>query len=341
MNKKVKTSIVATTADKLTPNQFPIFINPLTDFGFKRLFCMGRQGPMRMLSFLKAFFPNQMKHVKNITYRPTELLGEHESEKRVIFDVYCITDTGVDFIVEMQQACLNYFDRRIITYHCRVVSTEVYSGDREYQIPTVISFNILNYTLEEFADSKEFFHVAKYTYESGEIFSEKSLICFLELSKFAAKNNEQFKDIIFADERERWAYFLKNLGTMGPQDLTGMDWIFRGMFEDSRESKLTKMEKRQYKKSVLEYEDVQNAILYAEERSLKKGREQGHKEGHEEGVEQGREEGREEGLTAGRTLATIEIAQRMISNGLDNETIAAITGLSLEEIHALTETDEP
>ncbi len=93
------------------------------------------------------------------------------------------------------------------------------------------------------------------------------------------------------------------------------------------ESKLTKMEKRQYKKSVLEYEDVQNAILYAEERSLKKGR--------MEGVEQGREQGREEGISTGRTQATVEIAQRMLSNGLDAETIATITGLSLEEIHAL------
>ncbi len=79
--------------------------------------------------------------------------------------------------------------------------------------------------------------------KSCEIFhktDQKSMICFLELSKFAAKSNVQFKDIIFADERERWAYFLKNLGTMELQDLTGVEWMFREMFEDSLESKLTK-----------------------------------------------------------------------------------------------------
>jgi len=90
------------------------------------------------------------------------------------------------------------------------------------------------------------------------------------------------------------------------------------------ESKLTKMEKRQYKKSVLEYEDVQNAILYAEERSLKKGR--------LEGVEQGREQGREEGREEGQRL----LIKRMLSNGLDAETIAAATGIPLEEILTLS-----
>ncbi len=83
----------------------------------------------------------------------------------------------------------------------------------------------------------------------------------------------------------------------------------------------------------MEYEDVQNAIIYAEERSLKKG--------HREGVEQGREQGRLERLSAGRTQAIFEIAQRMIANGLDAETIAAATGLSLEEFHAISEGTMP
>lgn len=108
-------------------------------------------------------------------------------------------------------------------------------------------------------------------------------------------------------------YTLANVGRMDLQDLSQEDEVFRSVFEDSMHQKLNKMEKEEYKKSVLEYEDVQEAVRYA----------------HEQGLEQGLEQGRE---TEKRQLA-----RNMLAKGLAPSLVAEISGLSVEEVMAMSE----
>ena len=78
------------------------------------------------------------------------------------------------------------------------------------------------------------------------------------------------------------------------------------------------MEKENYRKSVLEYEDVQRAVAYAKELAF------------EDGVKKGREEGREEGRGA-----LIRTAKNLLEMGLSIEQIIKATNLSKEEIESL------
>ena len=149
----------------------------------------------------------------------------------------------------------------------------------------------------------------------------------MELRNFAAPNPGQLKGMNFPDLRHKWAYVLKNMGQMEEQDLSQEDGIFRGLFEDGRYSKLTAMEKKAYKKSVLEYADVQDAIRCARENSLQ--------EGIEQGIEQGREEGREEGMQQGDANARRLLALNMLAKGLSPALISEISGLAEEEVLAL------
>ena len=80
------------------------------------------------------------------------------------------------------------------------------------------------------------------------------------------------------------------------------------------------MEKEEYKKSVLEYEDVQRAVQYA--------REQGEKFGYSSGIEQGIEQG----IELGRRERDRQIAFNLLAVGFDVATIAKVTGLSEAEI---------
>lgn len=79
--------------------------------------------------------------------------------------------------------------------------------------------------------------------------------------------------------------------------------VFRKLFEECQLSKLNIMEKDEYKKSVLEYEDVQDAMAYSMERGfdkgLKIGIERGLNEGKEIGIEIGIAEGKDIGLKEG------------------------------------------
>ena len=307
------------TAKKRKSEKQSCYINPLTDFGFKKLFCSDRRGAARLLALLRAYLPDKMEGVTGLTFMPTELLGETEDTKRVSFDIYALTDDDKHVIVEMQRGEQTFFANRVITYNCRVISQNVVRGDLEYKIPMVITFSIMDYTPKWFSKDDGFFHIVQLKDEKNKIFSQKTFFCFLELRNFAAPKPGQLKDRDFADLRNKWAFVLKNMGVMGEQDLSQEDDVFRGLFEDGRYSKLTAMEKKAYKKSVLEYADVQDAIRCARQNSL------------EEGIEQGREEGREEGLEEARRI----LARNMLAKGLAPALISEISGLTEAEVLAL------
>jgi predicted transposase/invertase (TIGR01784 family) len=58
-------------------------------------------------------------------------------------------------------------------------------------------------------------------------------------------------------------------------------------------------------------------------------------EAREEGLSQGREEGIGVGLSRGREVEREEIARNALEEGVSDETIQKITGLSLDEIRQL------
>ena len=85
-----------------------IFVNPFTDFGFKRLF--GEEPHKELLiSFLNTLLP--AKHqIQNLHYTKNEYQGFSALDRKAIFDLNCISTTGERFIVELQKAkqnCIN------------------------------------------------------------------------------------------------------------------------------------------------------------------------------------------------------------------------------------------
>ena len=151
------------------------------------------------------------------------------------------------------------------------------------------------------------------------------------MSKFAALNLGQLKNMQFTDRQEEWGFILANIGHMKLQDLSIEDHVFRSLFEDSMHSRLTNMEKEEYKKSVLEYEDVQRAVQYAREQGEKLGYDSGFGLGYDSGVEQGIKQGIEQGRMEGRR----QLINGLLANGFEMATIAKATGLDENEIQSL------
>ena len=85
------------------------YVNPYTDFGFKKLFGTELNKEL-LISLLNAIFdrsaqqsPGEPKQVvKDLKYLPTEKL-EAYGERRAIFDVYCEGESGEKFIVVHRQ----------------------------------------------------------------------------------------------------------------------------------------------------------------------------------------------------------------------------------------------
>ena len=305
-----------------------IYINPKTDFGFKRLFMEGLKAQLRLLDLLKTFFPEQLRGASRVVLDSTELLGDIEREKRVVLDILATIDDKTETLIEMQRANTLVFTARSIFYTCRLVSKSLNRGDQYDKMPTVIGLFITDETLPEFADLEGFFHTVQLRRVDGKNISEKIILGYLDLSKFAALNPGQMKDMQFSDRQEKWGYTLANAGQMELQDLSQEDEVFRSVFEDSMHQKLTDMEKEEYKKSILEYEDVQAAVQYA--------REQGLEQGLARGLEQGLEQGLDQGLEQGRVAEKRQIARNMLAEGLDPATVAKISGLTEDELQDLT-----
>jgi predicted transposase/invertase (TIGR01784 family) len=90
------------------------YINPYTDFGFKKIFGEEASKPL-LIDFLNALLPEKNKIV-DLTFKNTEQLGGTEIDRKAIYDIYCENDKGEKFIVELQKAKQNYFKERTIYY---------------------------------------------------------------------------------------------------------------------------------------------------------------------------------------------------------------------------------
>jgi len=110
-------------------------------------------------------------------------------------------------------------------------------------------------------------------------------------------------------------YLLRNLPKLKSRPESVEDTIFDELFELADIKRLTTTEMETYKSSVLEYYDVQSAMMCAREEGIQKGIEKGRKEGIEE-----------------EKNATI---QKCLQKNMTIEDIVFLTGYSKEQIMQL------
>lgn len=85
---------------------------------------------------------------------------------------------------------------------------------------------------------------------------------------------------------------------------------------------------REYEASKMAYRDIKNSIDTAK----REGKEEGLAEGMEKGLAEGMERGLADGMEKGMNQRSLEIARKMLANGMDAATVMEITGLSEEEM---------
>ena len=90
------------------------YINPFTDFGFKKIFGEEAGKPL-LIDFLNALLPQQNK-IADLNFKNTEQPGQKDADRRAVYDIYCENENGEKFIVELQKAKQNYFNERTIYY---------------------------------------------------------------------------------------------------------------------------------------------------------------------------------------------------------------------------------
>ena len=79
-----------------------IYLNPFTDFGFKKLFAEEPHKEL-LISFLNPLLPAK-HHIQDLHYTKNEQQGVTALDRKAIFDLNCISLNGEHFIVELQKA---------------------------------------------------------------------------------------------------------------------------------------------------------------------------------------------------------------------------------------------
>jgi predicted transposase/invertase (TIGR01784 family) len=298
----------------------PRYINPYTDYGFKRLFGEEPSKDM-LLDFLNELLREQEGHISDLSFLPNENLPLKVGDRKAIFDIYCTNAKGERFIVEMQKAEQKFFKDRTVFYSTFPIQEQAKGKDKtwDFELKHVYTIGILDFTFAgDESPSGKFRYDAKICeLEDRSVFYDKLTYIYLSMPKFT-------KGISELETRfDKWMYVIKHLSALDRVPDALREKIFLKFFETAEISKLSTSELKQYESSLNVYRDIVNSINWAEEKGWMKGRDEGKIEGELLGIEKGKIEGK------------IEIALQMLS---DNESIGKImryTGLTESQIEAL------
>ena len=256
------------------------YINPLTDFGFKKLF--GTEINKNLLiDFLNQILPKDKK-VEELSYASTDKLGKMPLDRKAIFDLYCKGKNGERFIVEMQKAKQNYFKDRSVFYATFPIQEQAKKGDWDFKLEPVYSIGILDFIFDDHKTDKTLHHVIEFKNQRGEVFFDKLKLIYLELPKFKKKEEE------LKSHYEKWLYVLRHLSKLQDRPKKLQEKIFKQVFEAAEIASFTKAEREAYEESLKHYRDIKNIVDTSREEGRMEGREEGRKEGRMEGIEEGK-----------------------------------------------------
>jgi len=301
------------------------YVNPFTDFGFKKLF--GEEPHKELLiSFLNTLLPEKHQ-IQDLQYTRNEQQVASILDRKAIFDLSCTSLTGERFIVELQKAKQNYFKDRSVYYATFPIQEQAQRGDWNYKLAAVYTVGILDFTFEEDREAaeKQVVHFIQLKNQQRHVFYDKLTFIYLTLPYFQKTLAELETD------QDKWFYIFKHLHELQeiPPALQGR--VFRKLFEAAQIACFNPAERQAYEDSLKYYRDLKNVTDTA--------REEGWEEGREKGLEEGREEGREEGITIGieqgRQEAQRKVILAMAAKGLDAAFIADTLNLSVEFVQQL------
>ena len=193
------------------------YVNPYTDFGFKKLFGTELNKDL-LISLLNALFDHSAQQtpgepklvVKNLRYLPTEKL-ESYGERRAVFDVYCEGANGERFIVEMQKASQDFFKDRSVFYSAFPIIEQGKVGpDWDFRLNNVYTIGILNFVFpgNEYDDDCFHHEVKLMDTKDKHVFYDKLTYVYLEMPKFNKTEDE------LVSMYDKWLFVLKNLSRL-------------------------------------------------------------------------------------------------------------------------------
>ena len=282
------------------------YINPFTDFGFKKIFGEEASKPL-LIDFLNSLLPEI--NIVSIDFKDKEKLGRTDADRKAVYDLYCENNHGEKIIIELQRAKQNYFKDRTVYYSSFPIQEQANLGTWNYELKAVYCIGILDFTFDS-KQNQEYIHTVQLKDQNNQIFYDKLKYIYLELPNF--NKTEQFLET----RLEKWLYFIKHLEDFDNIPDIFKDDVFINAFQKAALANYNPAELNDYQDSLKIFRDNINTFNYAKEESFTEGK----------------MEGKIEVKIEGKIEGKIEVAKTALKLGMPIEDIIRLTGLTEKQI---------
>lgn len=280
------------------------YINPFTDFGFKRIFGEELNKDL-LIDFLNELLADEQV-IRDLAYKKTEHSGKTVIDRKAIFDLYCENDNGEKFIVEIQKTKQKFFKDRSIYYSTFPIAEQAEQGEWNYELQAVYTVAILDFTFDDEDRGKTVVsHVQLMDTKKKSVFYKKLTFIYLQMPNFNKTEDE------LATRFDKWLYIFKNLPRLHDRPVKLQERVFEKLFSIAEIARFTPFEVKAYEESLKVYRDIKSSIDTA------------------------REEGKIEGKIEGEADKAEAVAEIMIKDGEGDEKIARYTGLAIETVREI------
>ena len=291
------------------------FVDVKNDIAFRKIFGNEKKTSI-LLSFLNAVLQLEGKNrIEEVQIINPYLLPRVAGEKASIIDIKAKDGKGQHFIIEMQVADADGFDKRVQYYTCKDYAQQINRGEEYKLLKPTYFIGILDFN---FFEGKNY--LSHHIIVDGETYEHKLKdiqFTFIELKKFN-KAAEELENLV-----EKWIFFIKNAENLKVIPEHVEDPGLEEAYNDAELFNWDKEALRAYDNAFIALQDARGRITAAERKGMAKGMEQGMAKCMEQGIEQGKLEEKKKSI------------QKLYSIGMTVEEIADFVELSVEQVQTI------
>lgn len=262
-----------------------------------------------MIEFLNQVIADRT--IVDLEFIDKEMHPVERDLKGSVYDMFCRTDDGSRIIVEVQRRKQPFYPERAIYYSTFQIQRQVEAGAEYYDFLPVYVVNIMNFTMDENADSSEVKSVYRlYEETTHSLLTDRVTFIFLELEKFKKTIDELDGNVL-----EGMYFCFKNMPILAERPEILRHKVFEKIFEVTELLNMDKVTRSKVLGNMTTERDLRNQMRYATETAIA--------EGLAQGMAQGKAEGR------------AEIIRMMGAKGMTATEISKIVEIDVAEIEEL------
>lgn len=237
------------------------FVDIKNDVAFRKIF--GNENRKEVLiSFLNAvLLLDDEKKIVSVEILTPYQLPNLKGGKVTIVDVKAKDQHQKNYIVEMQVAEVDGFDKRVLYYALKSYSSQIERGDDDEKLNPTFFIGILDFEITQNTGYLSRHKIVDI--ETGENIISDVEFNFIELPKFNKKEDELTTII------DQWVYFLKNAENLNIIPDSVKDEGLKNAYEDADKHNWSKAELEAYDYVFMREQDERGRMSFAIRKAVK------------------------------------------------------------------------